>query len=629
VAPGLREPAVPTAPESTGGDPAEGPGDAPSSPTAPNLGEGGPSGGAPSLPGSAGHKRRSADHTTWETWWELNRAEFLPKRYTGAVVSPEDGGLVRKGPQHLNPDIIQSKVWPVLVKAARQRHDFVREAALIALGRVAANEAQRTQARAILLEALEDRNHLVARAAALSLFYVADESTFLPMYRIAFDETTEEDVRAFLALTMMNLEHPMAAGLLKQLADTKRGRDVLAGPALMGLGYHTIEEDRSIPQFLYDVAFRRKDVRAAYRALAVESFGRIGDVELGLEPLLKGLQDRSADVRRSAAAALGVLAYRTPSERRIAGIRAPYEAFVDLPMTAEDEARVQALESLIPAERRVMGKPVKRIVKKLADAMRRDADAFTRRMAAISLGRLREQHPTPLVDRYLRDQVERGHAGMREYAILAMGISGTAETHELAGNLLSERNPSTRGAACIALGLLGNPDRDEPCSEALRRACGKALRPIILGDPHPHVRGYASIAAGMLGNPSAADPILKMVAATKTPVARGYGLLGLALLDSPAGAELLAEILEDRRQMQIPVVATHAIYALGFTKDRLRLDALLRAARDSRDPYAQASALIAIAYVCVDERFPLRHTMIRGHNHALGMEHLLIYFRKL
>ncbi len=638
VKPGLREPTdpppetqEPTDPDSKEPTDPTTPGSKPSAPTTPNL----PGAPAPTTPGTpkvggTGRKAPAVDNTTWETWWELNRVEFFPHRWVGAVVSPEDGELVRAGPQHLHPDVVKSKVWPVLMATKDHKHAFVQEAALITMGRVAANEEQRAEARTILLKKLKHRNHLIARSAALGLFYVADEKTILPMYRVASDEKTEEDVRAFLALTMTNLKHPMAAGLLKKMADTKKGYYELVGSALMGLGYNGIEEDKTVPEFLYDVAFRRKNTRSKYRALAVESFGRIGDLQVGMEPILKGLTDRDSEVRRSAVIALGVLDYRTNAEREIEKIRAPYEEFVGVPMTPDDEARITALSGMIPGERKLMVKTVKNIVKKVGDAMKKDSDGFVRRMGAITLGRMYVQHPSGLIARFLNAEVKRDRVGMREYAILSMAIGGIDGTDKLAYEMVKSRNPSSRGAACIALGIFGNPDRVGNVRGAATRAkADLLLQGLVAKDPHPFIRGYASLGAGMIGSAKSAEAILKMVRTTKTPEARAYGALGLALLGTKKGSTDIVNFIKSKEQMRNGFVASHMVYALGLTKDRRQLDDLLKQAMDDHDQYVQAATIAGIGYLCTAEFYPRRHEMARGYNYMLNMDYIETYFYKL
>ena len=638
VKPGLREPSDPTpeTPEPTPDtreptDPTAPTTPKPTTPTTPNMpGPKTPNAGGTPTVGGTGRKAPAIDNSTWETWWELNRVEFFPHRWVGAVISPEDGELVRAGPQHIHPDIVQNKIWPVLMKTKDHKHAYVQEAALITMGRVAANEQQRQEAREILLKKLKHRNHLIARSAALGLFYVADESSILPMYRIASNEKTEEDVRAFLALTMTNLKHPMAAGLLKQMADTKKGYYELVGSALMGLGYNGIEEDKSVSEFLYDVAFRRKNTRSKYRALAVESFGRIGDLQVGKEAILKGIQDRDTEVRRSAMIAIGVLDYRTNAEREIERIRAPYEEFVGVPMTPEDEARIDTLSKLIPDERKAMVKDVKTIVKKIGEVMKKDGDAFVKRMGAISLGRIHAQHPTGLIDRFLRAEVKKDRIGMREFAILGMAIGGIDGTDELAYEMLKNRNPSARGAACISLGIYTNPDREAHVVGAGKRMKAAAqLQHLIVKDPHPFIRGYAAIAAGMAGSPKSAETILTMVRTTKTPEARAYGALGLALLGTKQGSKEIVEFIKSPEQMRNGFVASHMVYALGLTKDRSALDALLEQCTDDHDQYVQAAALAGVGYLCSAEFYPRRHIMAKGYNYMLNMDYIDTYFFKL
>ncbi|MDA1193832.1 MAG: hypothetical protein O2894_01470 [Planctomycetota bacterium] len=638
VKPGMREPSDPPPETKEPSDPTTKEPKDPTTPTTPSnptpttpdvAGPTTPGADGPDL-GGAGRKAPAIDNSTWETWWELNRVEFFPNRWVGAVISPENGGLVRAGPQHVHPDVVKNKVWPALMQLKDHKHFFVQESALITMGRVAANEEQRAEARTILLEKVKHRNHLVARSAALGLFYVADESSVLPMYRIASDEKTEEDVRAFLALTMTNLKHPMAAGLLKQMADTKKGYYELVGAALMGLGYNGIEEDKSVPEFLYDVAFRVKGAREKYRALAVESFGRIGDLAVGQEPLLKGLTDRETEVRRSAAIALGVLDYRTNAEREIERIRAPYEEFIGVPMTPEDEARIQTLTGMVPDERQAMVKDVKNIVKKLGDAMNKDGDVFVQRMAAVSLGRINAQHPTGLIDRLLRAEVKDDKIGMREFALLAMAIGGLEGTDTLAYELLKERNPSARGASCIALGIWANPDRESSVvGDGTRAKAVETLRLLVEKDPHPFIRGYAAIASGIVGSPKSAETILTMVKTTKTPESRAYGALGLALLGTKSGSDEIVEFIKSKDQMRNGFVASHMVYALGLTKDRKKLDTLIEQSLDDHDQYVQAAALAGIGYLCTAEFYPRRHMMAKGYNYMLGMDFIDTYFYKL
>ncbi len=599
-------------------------------PTTPS-GKGPVTGAGPgSLGGTGRAKAQAVDNSTWETWWELNRIEFFPRRWVKRVVTSNDGELVRNGPQPLHPDRVAA-MWPMLKEMAEHKHVFVAESALITMGRAAANEAQRTEARRLLESKLRHRKREVARAAALGLFYVADQSSILPMYEVANDKKADEEVRAFLALTLTNLKHPMATGLLQQLADVRDGYYELVSAALMGLGYNGANtKDAAIPAFLEDVAFKTKNVRPEYRAIAVESFGRIGDLAVGERPLRKGLADRDVHVRRSSTIALGVLDYRTAAEREIAEIRAPYEEYVGVPLSPDHEKRVAELQGQIDAQRTAMAGTVRDVVKDLAEALRKDSDIFVRRMAAISLGRIAVQQPQGLATRFLRAELEKDQIGMREYCLLALAIAGVEGAHQDALKMSESKNPSSRGAACIAMGLIGNKDRVNPVSEEIQKTCDARLRHILANDVHPSIKGYAAIGVGLVGREASGKDILRTIRDTSSPTPRAYGALGLALLGTQEGADdILGFISGD--QMRNGFVASHMVYSLGLTKDRRdsTYKTLIKETIEDKDQYVQAATLAALGYLSSGEFYPRRHLMSRGYNFMLNLEYIDTYFYKL
>jgi HEAT repeat protein len=622
VPPGLREPSDPAPPETeappppsdgeapppattpTPAAPATTPTTAPPPADTPDTGSGGP------------RKEPAPDDSTWETWWELNRIEFFPPRWVAPAVSSE--GPQSALPKPLAAEVVQAKIWPTLLACVKDKHTFVQEAALITMGRIAANDAQRAEAREVLVQHIRHKNHEVARAAALGLAYVADASSMQPMYAVAVDEKAPEDVRAFLALTMTCLKHPMAAQLLQNLADVKEGYFELVGSALMGLGYNGIERDAEIPGFL-EAVFENPKARAEYRALAVESFGRIGRLEVGAKILRRALNDRETEVRRSAALALGVLDYLTAAEKEIAAIRAPYEAVIGFEISAADQARIAALAATIADQRRALEGEVRDTVKALAQAAEKDNDAFTRHMALISLGRIAGQTENATAIRLIEAELKRDKVGTREYCILALAIARAPGAHEAAVAAITGKNraDTTRSAGCVALGILMDPK-----SDAL-------LKETVLGDPHPYVRGYAALALGMIGTPASAETILPMMKSSRTPVTRAYGALGLALLGTRQGTDYLTQVLTSG-EVKDGFVASHMVYALGLSKDRRQIDELIaKAADEKEDMYIRSAILAAIGYVSSAEFYPQRHLQARGYNYMLNMDFVSTYFYKL
>jgi HEAT repeat protein len=627
VPPNLREPSDPApAPTPTEpSDPPPAPGDTP--PTTPPGGAPAPttpSAPPPSAPppttGEGPQRgKTTVDDTTWETWWELNRIEFFPRRWVSPVVT-DDTGRRPSGPQHLSPDVVQSKLWPVLQKLVTDKQVFVQEAALITMGRVAATEAQRAEARETLFKAVSNKNHLIARAAALGLFYVADETSVRPMYTVASNEKTPEDVRAFLALTLTALKSPLAGELLKGLATHKDTPFELAAAAYMALGYNGTDNDPTVPEFLKDT-YKNTKLRTEFRAEAVESFGRLGDFAQAHETLVHALKaDKDEDVRRSAAIALGVLDYRTDAERKIASIKAPYEAYIGVPMSPADEGQIKALETVIPEQRKKMDNDVREVVRALTEAMNRDSDGFVKRMATISLGRIAAQTPSPDAIRNLETMYKKAQQGAREFNLLALAIAKAPQTYDLAVEALTGKNqpPSTRSAGCIAFGILG----DVRANDMLKKTAEN--------DPHPYIRGYGALALGMVGGPGAGPTIQQMVKTSRSPVSRAYGMLGLALLGTNQGTDDIVAVLKTD-EVRDGFVASHMVYALGLTKDRRpsTFDALVAKAQDDSDMYVQAATIAAIGYLSTGEFYPQRHLMARGFNYLMTLDLIQNYFYKL
>jgi HEAT repeat protein len=571
----------------------------------------------PATPG-AGPERRapSRDNTTWETWWELNKIEFFPRRFVAPPISKE--GPVSALPTPLDGAVVQEKIWPTLHKVAQESVLAVQEAAIITLARVAQTEEQKAVARELLTKAVVDHTHHGAHAAAIGLSYVADATSIHPLYLAAREEKVEDEVKAFVALTMTTIGHPMASTLLKQLGDIRGGYFELVGAALMALGYNSVEQDGWIPEFLEQV-YEDPKARTAYRALAVESFGRIGRVDLGAKILCRAMGDKESEVRRSAALALGVLDWRTDAEREIAAIKTPYEAWVDIALSAEDAAKIAALEAAVPAQRVAMEKAVREAVKTLAVALEKDSDGFVRNMCAISLGRIARDTRYDAAVKVLEKDLAEDRLTIREFEILALAIAKASSAHAAAQAAITGKNraDTTRAAGCVALGLLGDPKADALLVETIAK------------DPHPFVRGYAALALGMIGSPGSADVILTLVQTTRTPTARAFGALGLGLLGTKQGSQVLIDLLGSG-EMENPVVLSHVVYGLGLTKDRSGVDGLVKLAGDaSVSTPIRRAAITAIGYLATGEFFPRRHLMSRGHNYMLGMQYIGSYFYTL
>jgi len=567
----------------------------------------------PTAPNGDGPAKRkqAADDTTWETWWALNRIEFFPHRYVNSVVSHE--GPVARGAKPLAPDVVRAKLWKPLLALKDNREVFVREAALITIGRVASDDSLRAEARDILVEAINDKNHLVARAAALGLFYVADETSILPMAKLAENPKTESDVRAFLAITITAVGSDMAIPMLTKMVSSEKSADFeLVSAAIMALGFTPGPESH---RTLVEV-FKNKKFRAELRAMAAESFGRRGSLADGQDVLLDGLTDREIDIRRSSAMALGVLDYRTAAERDIDALTAPYDTSLGAPLPADVEAKVTELKKAVAAQREVLDKPTREIVKKLAHALENDNDQFVCGMAAISLGRIAAATGDAVAVRRLELDLKKERNMVREYEILALAIAKAPSAFAIAKDAVEGRNKmaTTEAAGMVALGILG----DERGNDILRRQVEEGAHPIL--------RGYAAMALGMLGNIRSQSPILSLVKTTKSPDGISFGALGLAFLGQRASSDVLIRRMTETGN---PDIAAFCVYSLGLMKDRTKLDQLVEIAQTHGSFFVQSAATAAIGYVSSAEDYPRRHLMARGFNYLLNLQLLENFFYKL
>lgn len=616
IPPGLREPkdpptppptTTPTAPPTTTpSEPSKGPPptttprpvDPPKPPvTTPDLG--------------GGRQKVAEDFSTWETWWVLNRIEFFPHRYVKQIVSSE--GPTPRGATPLAPNVVREKLWPTLLKLKDDKEVFVREASLITIGRVASDESLKAEARTILLAALKDPNHLVARAAALGLFYVADQASVWPMIAVAQDGKNESDVRSFTALTLTALNRQLAGSLLVKLVSADKDADFESvAAALMGLGFIPGPESARFLKSVYE----DKKFREEHRAIALESFGRRGDFEEGWEILTKALDDKEISVRRSAAIALGVLDYRAPAEREIAQILAPYDAMDGATVPADVQAKVDELKKQVEDQKRKWNDPVRKMTKKLVTALQNDGDHFVCCMAAISLGRIAAAFDEPFAVKMIENDLKKERNTVREYEILALAIAKAPSAYETCSNAITGKNrqPTTRGAGMIGLGILGDPRANE------------LLRTSLDNEDHPMLRGFAALALGMLGDEKSFGPVLSLLKTTNSPETMAECALAVALFGQKKGSDLLLKRLQDTTNGD---VAAYTVYAMGLMKDRSKLDALVDIAKNHGNFFVQSAAVAAIGYVSSAEDYPMRHLMARGFNYQLNLNLLESYFYKL
>jgi HEAT repeat protein len=171
---------------------------------------------------------------------------------------------------------------------------------------------------------------------------------------------------------------------------------------------------------------------------------------------------------------------------------------------------------------------------------------------------------------------------VRAFLALGLGLGGlTGERRRLEGWLEGRGDPLHRGAAAIALGLLGDP----LALPALARTAVSAP---------PSLRGDACEAMGLLGGPQAA-PALRELAREGSDAQRAAALYALGCLGQPADRDTIAAALDGATpDLRMGGVWGLAAFAGAEARDRL----LAHAAREA-NPQVRAlayfGALLAVA----------------------------------
>ena len=513
-----------------------------------NPSPGGPGGGAP--PSRTGRGAATLDVRLWETWWGLNREEFLPSRGVmpdGSVIT----GYESRENRAPNRGDVESTILPLLRDILKdEKSQEVRDAAALALGRVGGlGEVP------ILNSLTDDRQGAVREAAILGLGLVEQKDAEEKLALIARDpeRLLRERGLAIMALGLSGGEVAEAL-LLKDLGTNKsdefyrRARnghfEPLRALAAMLTKKHDLASSTSSglphPHLGHLITALRADAAPdeLFLPVAYAALSKSRDPAAG--PLvLQGLKHRKATVRAGAAIAAG----------------------------------------------RVFQRPDPATLKRLAQAVSEESDLLARRLLLISLGRMGGEGSRDFLLRHLR-MADRQEVG---FIYLALSLTrDTAVIPTLRAGLTSAREASLRSAAALSLAVIGD-------KESL-----PALIALLDEDRNPTVRAYTAEALTILGDVRAIPALEKLLKSQKSEdvvaaCAQGLGLLGAR--DSVA--TLLIALRESKSLPERGAIA----YGLGRMGDRGVIEPLVQLTRDKAVPdLVRAFAVVALGIV--GERSP-------------------------
>ena len=297
------------------------------------------------------------------------------------------------------------------------------------------------------------------------------------------------------------------------------------------------------------------------------------------------LEDSDAEVRRSAAWALGQLEDRRGTPALSSALRgddavevrrtaawalgqvedaSAVDALGDALDDTDEEVRSNALWALGQIESPEAVAPLTRVL--------RDGSPEARRTAAWALGQIESREAVAPLVAALKDADE----DVRDQAVWALGqIEDDAAVPPLL-SLLQDVSAKVRRQAAWALGQIESPR----AASALAGA---------LADTDPEVATTAAWALGQI-EPSTAPPELLQAARTGTGDLRNTALWALSQIEDPAAVPIYAELLKDSD----PRVRATALRGLAEVRDEAAIRAITQLLEDP-DPEVRAAAVRALA----------------------------------
>lgn len=319
-----------------------------------------------------------------------------------------------------------------------------------------------------------------------------------------------------------------------------------------------------------------KDKESKIRSHAAEALGKIGGPEV-IHPLINALHiDKESEVRKSAAEALGLIG--NPG-----GIPALLQA---LTMDKANMVRGGAAEALGKIGGNVVLLP-------LIQALTNEKDTSVRWRIAISLGKLQRTVDTDARSVLIGALATDKDKEVRESAAEALGFiesAGNTENPESVTALIKalslDEDADVRGSAAYALGYIKS-------KEAL-----PALIKALISDTNGEVRGRAAFALGRIKNIKALPYLSAVFNAHKESIIRGNAAYALGEI---GGAEAIPFLIRALSFDKDSYVRYRAAEVLGSIGDVATISPLKTALKDDGSYYGwkvKDKAFEALEKIC-------------------------------
>ncbi len=502
----------------------------------------------------------ASDVAKWESWWALNKEEFLPA--TGAATSGTPlPGYAASTPRPLTPEEVRTHVIPVLQKALTDKETNLRDSAAIALGKCGD-----VRDVAALLTALGDKDRTVVEGAIIGLGLLGDPRAEKKLVEIFQDRS----------------EHMRSRGIAA-IALGYSGGDLAQKALFDGLGSELSGGDGS-----------------KLNASQIESARLVGAALWAGADQPGGSDDRSALVAAlmQRALDLGVVKDRRFLGIGVAALSKPRDhGSLKHVLAALGDSRSDVRAGGAIAAGRVIRTDDKKSIQALIAALGSEGDFFAKRMMLMALGRIGgiEAQKQLLLE---LDDKDRQH---RSFAALALAVSGaTAVAPRLRAELEKGNDESLRGAMVISLGILRDGD------------AAKTVGALVEKESGPELLSHCMWFYALTRDRSAVPAIEKTLLHARTPELQAAAAVTLGLLGSVDSIPTLVKLLNDSGTINVKgAVAT----ALGRMGDRRAFDALRKIIENpSEQPLARAFAVVGLGILAQRNPWPpFSRIAIDGH----------------
>ena len=508
--------------------------------------------------------------TNWEIWWERNKFSIFKLRkiydrpFTGAGGNPSPGEESEEARLEKIDRFKFDELIPALVGMLDHRHQDIRSAAAISLGKLHAEQALPG-----LKKLIQDESYVVRVSALFALGLMEEARATYLLLNLAHNSPFGQKVigrspvmdsdRGFAALAMALRKANITSMGLSQFLEhwNKMEPDLL----VLMIEASGIEGNSNMIPILNTI-LNNKKLPEVVRATAATSLGKIGD-PISVPILLAGLEDKALNIRRSSAIALGSLVSQGNSDA----------------------------------------------IKKMIHLIDTEKDIPLRNFLAISLGNIGGKRAKDA----LKKALQTGPSTLRPWASLGLGLAcRVTQEDEIVKILMSqldkEKNAERRGAVIISLGIMGLEDASQK------------LVQIATTEKNPSLQGYALLALGMIGLGENLDVIKNQLTTSPDPSVIRNAALGLGVLGDSRSGQVLIDLI---RNSNNPYVQSSAAVSVGFLGHFQMADKLLEIATEpDRNPISVAYAVNALGLLFDRDRMPALCRIAQDSNYLAGADSL-------